>query len=84
MYTSIIIKSEHDLISLRYRGITYDIHFQNHKIAFTYMRKKSLPNCRRALLLTNIMGENIILVEIHKALSYLMYDKIMFTNIEIF
>ncbi|OTY06052.1 hypothetical protein BK734_21350 [Bacillus thuringiensis serovar kim] len=42
--------SEHALISLRYRGITDDIYFQNHKIGFTYMQNKSLPNCRRAFI----------------------------------
>ncbi|OTZ67118.1 hypothetical protein BK769_31195 [Bacillus thuringiensis serovar kumamtoensis] len=44
IYISIIIMSEHALNSQRYRGITDDIHFLNHKIGFTYMKDKSPPN----------------------------------------
>lgn len=35
-----IIKSEHTLNSQRYRGITGDIYFSNHKIGFTYPRAR--------------------------------------------
>ncbi|AJK37973.1 hypothetical protein BG08_6315 (plasmid) [Bacillus thuringiensis serovar kurstaki] len=54
IYISIIITSEHALNSQRYRGITDNIHFSNHKIGFTYMKGKNPPTIRRVLIFSRI------------------------------